>query len=124
MQKRRIYDITNVLEGIGLIEKGGKNNIRWNGIDSRRQRTTIDHLEPRLRIQYLQAKREHKDLEEKEAQLNGFIARVEAQKLSLKQDPNYTQYAYVTTDDLKSVCWQKRNESSNVMLAIQTPHGS
>ena len=29
MQKRRIYDITNVLEGIGLIKKGGKNHIRW-----------------------------------------------------------------------------------------------
>lgn len=29
VQKRRIYDITNVLEGIGLIKKGGKNHIRW-----------------------------------------------------------------------------------------------
>lgn len=29
VQKRRIYDITNVLEGIGLIEKKGKNNVRW-----------------------------------------------------------------------------------------------
>lgn len=31
MQKRRIYDITNVLEGIGLIEKKSKNNIQWRG---------------------------------------------------------------------------------------------
>ena len=31
MQKRRIYDITNVLEGIGLIEKTIKNKIRWKG---------------------------------------------------------------------------------------------
>ncbi|KAF4525439.1 hypothetical protein B566_EDAN004182 [Ephemera danica] len=30
-QKRRIYDITNVLEGIGLIEKKSKNSIRWKG---------------------------------------------------------------------------------------------
>jgi hypothetical protein len=30
-QKRRIYDITNVLEGIGLIEKKSKNNIQWKG---------------------------------------------------------------------------------------------
>ncbi len=29
VQKRRIYDITNVLEGIGLIEKKSKNNIQW-----------------------------------------------------------------------------------------------
>ncbi|VDP03305.1 unnamed protein product [Heligmosomoides polygyrus] len=28
-QKRRIYDITNVLEGIGLIEKRSKNVIQW-----------------------------------------------------------------------------------------------
>ena len=28
-QKRRIYDITNVLEGIGLIEKKTKNSIKW-----------------------------------------------------------------------------------------------
>ncbi len=27
--KRRIYDITNVLEGVGLIEKVNKNFVRW-----------------------------------------------------------------------------------------------
>lgn len=31
VQKRRIYDITNVLEGIGYIEKMQKNMIRWVG---------------------------------------------------------------------------------------------
>jgi len=29
VQKRRIYDITNVLEGIGLLDKKSKNNIQW-----------------------------------------------------------------------------------------------
>ena len=29
VQKRRIYDITNVLEGIGLLQKQGKNNVCW-----------------------------------------------------------------------------------------------
>jgi len=29
VQKRRIYDITNVLEGIGILEKKSKNNIQW-----------------------------------------------------------------------------------------------
>jgi hypothetical protein len=33
VKKRRIYDITNVLEGIGLIEKQSKNNIQWKGFD-------------------------------------------------------------------------------------------
>jgi len=31
VQKRRIYDITNVLEGIGYIEKIHKNKMRWIG---------------------------------------------------------------------------------------------
>jgi len=31
VQKRRLYDITNVFEGIGLIVKHKKNFIRWNG---------------------------------------------------------------------------------------------
>jgi E2F/DP family winged-helix DNA-binding domain/E2F transcription factor CC-MB domain len=30
VQKRRIYDITNVLEGIGLIQKTSKNHVSWN----------------------------------------------------------------------------------------------
>ena len=34
VQKRRIYDITNVLEGIGLIEKKSKNNIQWKAASS------------------------------------------------------------------------------------------
>ena len=33
VQKRRIYDITNVLEGINLIEKTMKNNVKWIGKD-------------------------------------------------------------------------------------------
>jgi len=31
VEKRRIYDIINVLEGIGLIEKKKMNTIRWRG---------------------------------------------------------------------------------------------
>ncbi|KAM8901559.1 LOW QUALITY PROTEIN: transcription factor E2F3 [Lycaon pictus] len=31
VQKRRIYDITNVLEGIHLIKKKSKNNVQWMG---------------------------------------------------------------------------------------------
>ena len=38
VQKRRIYDITNVLEGITLICKVSKNNIRWDGPGSAHRR--------------------------------------------------------------------------------------
>ena len=29
VQKRRVYDITNVMEGIGVVEKICKNKVRW-----------------------------------------------------------------------------------------------
>jgi hypothetical protein len=32
--KRRIYDITHVLEGLGLITRYKRNEIRWVGWDS------------------------------------------------------------------------------------------
>lgn len=37
VQKRRIYDITNVLEGIGMIEKKSKNMIQWSANGGRKR---------------------------------------------------------------------------------------
>ncbi|KAK3742290.1 hypothetical protein QZH41_013104 [Actinostola sp. cb2023] len=34
VQKRRIYDITNILEGIGLVEKIARNYIKWREVDT------------------------------------------------------------------------------------------
>ena len=66
--KRRIYDITNVLEGIGYIEKVVKNQIKWVGSleqdDSQQQ---LDELEQEI-----------KDLEEHEKKLDGFLEQIES----------------------------------------------
>ncbi len=45
VQKRRIYDITNVLEGIGLIEKKSKNNIQWKPLAGNGDDELSDELE-------------------------------------------------------------------------------
>lgn len=47
VQKRRIYDITNVLEGINLIERYKKNHVRWiatapSDLMKKRARNTLD----------------------------------------------------------------------------------
>ena len=62
-QKRRIYDITNVLEGIGLIEKKNKNSILWKGggpgTNTQEYAEKVSHL-----------KAENKKLQEEEALLD------------------------------------------------------
>ncbi|KAG8520401.1 Transcription factor E2F5, partial [Galemys pyrenaicus] len=80
-QKRRIYDITNVLEGIDLIEKKSKNSIQWKGVGAGcNTKEVID------RLKYLKA--EIEDLELKERELD-------QQKLwlqqSIKNAPSGTQ---------------------------------
>ena len=49
VQKRRIYDITNVLEGIGLISKYKKNKIRWAGDDKQKRSSQIMFSTKRLK---------------------------------------------------------------------------
>jgi hypothetical protein len=55
VQKRRIYDITNVLEGINLIERYKKNHVRWiatapDEIVRKRalESSTIDEMEAKI----------------------------------------------------------------------------
>ncbi|KPM08611.1 transcription factor E2F3-like protein, partial [Sarcoptes scabiei] len=47
VQKRRIYDITNVLEGVGLLHKTSKNNIQWRGglVDYISGKTTAESVD-------------------------------------------------------------------------------
>ncbi|KAI7745704.1 hypothetical protein M8C21_026606 [Ambrosia artemisiifolia] len=95
VQKRRIYDITNVLEGIGLIEKKLKNRIRWKGLDASKPEEREDD------VTLLQA---------------------EVQRLSMEEhrlDENI-RWLFVTEDDIKSLpCFQ--NET---LIAIKAPHGT
>ena len=55
VQKRRIYDITNVLEGINLIEKKSKNIIVWKGSGLQVSEALQDELD--------QLRREKEELE-------------------------------------------------------------
>lgn len=88
VQKRRIYDITNVLEGIGILEKKSKNNIQWKcgnslvGIDQTKE-----------------YEREHNLLEQKENMLDKLLVNI---KQVFKQHSE-NRHAYVTYTDLKSI---------------------
>ena len=82
-QKRRLYDITNVLEGIGLIEKKTKNMIQWKlaiwtkhslVADFRGGDFVLDgdsdHIDTREQQRLKQLKMENEELERDEMLLN------------------------------------------------------
>ncbi|KAE8702517.1 Transcription factor E2FA [Hibiscus syriacus] len=112
VQKRRIYDITNVLEGIGLIEKKLKNKIRWKGVDdSRLGEADID-------LSVLQA--EIENLTMKERTLDDQIREKQERLRDLSENENNQRWLFVTEEDIKGLpCFQ--NET---LIAIKAPHGT
>lgn len=111
VQKRRIYDITNVLEGIGLIEKTLKNRIRWKGLDD-------SGVELDNGLSGLQTEVENLNLQEQA--LDERISDMREKLRGLTEDENSRRWLYVTEDDIKGLpCFQ--NET---LIAIKAPHGT
>ncbi|KAF1753054.1 hypothetical protein GCK72_019610 [Caenorhabditis remanei] len=94
-QKRRIYDITNVLEGIGLIEKRSKNMIQWKGgdfmmnvKDGKRATATSEEEErmEQLKMEIEQLNKEEETLEQHQRylqqSLRNMVESVDNNKLS------------------------------------------
>ncbi|XWS73853.1 hypothetical protein CRYUN_Cryun02cG0164900 [Craigia yunnanensis] len=112
VQKRRIYDITNVLEGIGLIEKKLKNRIQWKGLDVSRPGKVDEN------VATLQAEVENLSIEER--RLDEQIREMQERLRDLSEDENNQKWLFVTEEDIKSLpCFQ--NET---MIAIKAPHGT
>ncbi|KFB49193.1 AGAP009807-PA-like protein [Anopheles sinensis] len=95
-QKRRIYDVTNVLEGIGLVMKQGKNHIKWIG--SEQSSESCRDTAKAIGIHY----KERRNLELCDT---WFDAKIECMKKSIKimlNDEASRSYLYVTSDDLST----------------------
>uniref|UniRef100_A0A6I8SFV6 E2F transcription factor 4 n=1 Tax=Xenopus tropicalis TaxID=8364 RepID=A0A6I8SFV6_XENTR len=112
-QKRRIYDITNVLEGIGLIEKKSKNSIQWKGVGPGcNTREIADKL--------IDLKAELADLEQREQELDQQRVWVQQSIKNVTDDVQNTGYpfAYLTHED---ICRCFRGDT---LLAIRAPSGT
>ncbi|XP_022766988.1 transcription factor E2FA-like isoform X2 [Durio zibethinus] len=112
VQKRRIYDITNVLEGIGLIEKKLKNRIHWKGVDASRPGEADGD------VSVLQGEIENLSMEEH--RLDDQIREMQERLRDLSENGNNQRWLFVTEDDIKGLpCFQ--NET---LIAIKAPHGT
>ncbi|XP_060908706.1 transcription factor E2F2-like [Labrus mixtus] len=86
-RRRRVYDITNVLDGINLIEKQSKNKVKWTG------RCSISSLAN------LQKLKELENLKQVEDALDGLIKSCARQLFDMTDDAKNAS-AYVTLEDV------------------------
>lgn len=112
VQKRRIYDITNVLEGVGLIVKQLKNRIHWKGFDMSRP------MEVGAEIAGLKA--ELQSLEIEDCRLDAMIFSMQEDLLSLSEDEGNRKWLYLTKEDISCIpCFQ-----NSTLIAVKAPHGT
>jgi len=113
VQKRRIYDITNVLEGIGFIEKVLKNKIKWAG--NAQPSVAEDDLQDLLD--------EIEKLTAEEEEIDKWTNHLQDTLTNLSKDDSNNIYSYVTFDDVKSVNTLSK-DNDQPFLVIRAPKGT
>nr|GMD61604.1 transcription factor E2FB-like [Ipomoea batatas] len=111
VQKRRIYDITNVLEGIGLIEKKLKNRIQWK-YDNASQIFFF--------FKKKNKKAEVENLTMDERRIDEQIREMQERLRDLSEDENNQRWLFVTEEDIKNI----PSFQDETLIAIKAPHGT
>ncbi|XP_028939597.1 transcription factor E2F6 [Antrostomus carolinensis] len=109
VRKRRVYDITNVLDGIHLIQKRSKNLIQWVG-------SNLDQVVGKASEQQ-DLKDELSDLSAMEEALDELIKDCAHQLFELTDDKENAKLAYVTYQDICSI----QAFQEQIVIAIKAP---
>ncbi|KAL5985945.1 hypothetical protein ACLOJK_027935 [Asimina triloba] len=115
VQKRRIYDITNVLEGVGLIEKTLKNRICWKGFGMSRPMELDDHMSR------LQVPDEVRRLCHEEARIDSSISEMEENLRVLREEESNQKWLYVSKEDINKL---SGSPSDAINIVIKAPHAT
>ena len=117
VQKRRIYDITNVLEGIGLIEKTVKNQIKWIGLKGTRPAIELARLE-REKSAHLET---FQLLEAEERTLDNLLFSLDQELRQMADTPAYEQFAYFTHQDILELSTAKATQEDHTVMSGSGP---
>ncbi|KAM6371293.1 transcription factor E2F2 [Pluvialis apricaria] len=109
VQKRRIYDITNVLEGIQLIRKKSKNHIQWMGTGIFED-TVVTAKQQALRGELAELARTERTLDQ-------LLQDCALQLRQLADDEANQRLAYVTYQDLRAIS----NFQEQTVIAVKAP---
>ncbi|NXQ16491.1 E2F6 factor, partial [Peucedramus taeniatus] len=112
VRKRRVYDITNVLDGIDLIQKRSKNHIQWIG-------NSLDQLIGKPPEQQ-NLRDELSDLSAMEEALDELIKDCAHEIFELTDDEENAKYpfnSYVTYQDIRSI----QAFQEQIVIAIKAP---
>ncbi|XP_038656240.1 transcription factor E2F6 isoform X2 [Scyliorhinus canicula] len=109
VRKRRVYDITNVLDGIRLVRKKSKNLIEWIGKNPE-EKLAYEAQSRKLRKQLA-------DLTTVENSLDELIKDCAHQLYTLTEDKENARLAYVTYQDVRSL----QDFEEQIMIAIKAP---
>ena len=100
VKKRRIYDITNVLQGIGYIEKKGKNEIIW------KKNQIFNKKDIKIKNNTIKI---YKQINE----FNNLINNTKEELISISSKKDFKQYRYITFTDLINF---SRNEKFDFLI--------
>ena len=104
VKKRRIYDITNVLQGIGYLQKSGKNEIIWtktvtSKAKSKKKLSVQKKNNNVINRQKINKEQLEQERDKYEKDIN--IFKDEFNTIAKKNE--FSKYGYITTNDLESL---------------------
>lgn len=103
VKKRRIYDITNVLQGIGYIEKKGKNEISWVKSELNKKSKSKSEILARKVSMMKKQKQTLEALEKENSELDQQLNSYKEEFNAISQKPDFATYGYITFSDLSKL---------------------
>jgi transcription factor E2F3 len=117
VKKRRIYDITNVLQGIGYIEKNGKNEIIWRKNITNPKIENTNETPEDYKSNYDDLKAELKKLKNQDTEIEDILNKFKDEFNILSRKQDFSKYGYITFNDISNL---SKNEELDFIIIKAT----